>query len=353
MQRLKSLEDFSKMTAPPKISPPGERSIVTGGAGPSSSGPSAGANAACAACKYQRRKCATDCPLAPYFPPDQPKRFLNVHRLFGVSSILRILRQVDPEKREDTVKSIVYEADTREKDPVHGCLGVIRLLQNQVNKLKDEVVVAREQLYLMEQQHTSSILQQNYGHQHAGGQADYHHYHLQPQYRASTSHQGGSFHDPAHGQNLTYQDSRSSHGAYSDHARYLVDSDSDLHGNSMLGQQIIKVESTDPYNRSSMGGGIRYGSDSGLGSLLMHEHQNRQNLADQHQQGGPSYAVAGDLERRPFYNPLIDTHVGRHVDSLRSMAALQGLDPLNPPQVSDHELRNAGVHLSLTNKYSI
>nr|XP_024390324.1 LOB domain-containing protein 6-like isoform X2 [Physcomitrium patens]PNR43495.1 hypothetical protein PHYPA_015876 [Physcomitrium patens] len=240
MQRLKSLEDFSKMTAPPKISPPGERSIVTGGAGPSSSGPSAGANAACAACKYQRRKCATDCPLAPYFPPDQPKRFLNVHRLFGVSSILRILRQVDPEKREDTVKSIVYEADTREKDPVHGCLGVIRLLQNQVNKLKDEVVVAREQLYLMEQQHTSSILQQNYGHQHAGGQADYHHYHLQPQYRASTSHQGGSFHDPAHGQNLTYQDSRSSHGAYSDHARYLVDSDSDLHGNSMLGQQIIK-----------------------------------------------------------------------------------------------------------------
>lgn len=188
---------------------------MTGGAGPSSGGsPSSvgGGNAACAACKYQRRKCATDCPLAPYFPPDQPKRFLNVHRLFGVSSILRILRQVDPEKREDTVKSIVYEADTREKDPVHGCLGIIHLLQSQVHKLKDELALARDQLYLLEQQHTSSILQHSYGHQHAGGQANYHNYHhsLQPQTYASTSHHGGSFHDT-----MTYQDSR----AYHDHAR--------------------------------------------------------------------------------------------------------------------------------------
>jgi len=194
---------------------------MTGGAGPSSGLSQVGANAACAACKYQRRKCAADCPLAPYFPPDHPKRFLNVHRLFGVSSILRILRQVDPDKREDTVKSIVYEADTREKDPVHGCLGIIHLLQNQVNKLKDELALARDQLYLMEQQHASSILHQTYGHQHPGSQANYHYHHLQSPYSASTSHQGGhgSFHDPVPGHLMTYQDSRASHAAYHDHAR--------------------------------------------------------------------------------------------------------------------------------------
>jgi len=94
--------------------------------------------------------------LSPYFPPDQPKRFQNVHRLFGVSNILRILKHVDPSKREDTVKSIAYEADTREKDPVHGCLGVITILQNQVSKLKDELAVARDQLYLL--QHQTSLL---------------------------------------------------------------------------------------------------------------------------------------------------------------------------------------------------
>lgn len=202
---------------------------MTGGAGPSSSGPSTpvGANAACAACKYQRRKCASDCPLAPYFPPDQPKRFLNVHRLFGVSSILRILRQVDVDKREDTVKSIVYEADTREKDPVHGCLGIIHLLQNQVNKLKDELAIARDQLYLLEQQHASSILHHSFGHQHPGSQANYH-YHLQSQqYNPNTSHQAGGhgsfqgiFHDVVPGQLMSYQDSRaSSQVVYHDHGR--------------------------------------------------------------------------------------------------------------------------------------
>lgn len=122
------------------------------GSGGSGSG-GGGASTACAACKYQRRKCTPDCPLSPYFPPDQPKRFQNVHKLFGVSNILRILKHVDPSKREDTVKSIAYEADTREKDPVHGCLGVITILQNQVSKLKDELAVAREQLYLLQQQH--------------------------------------------------------------------------------------------------------------------------------------------------------------------------------------------------------
>ncbi|CAK9236385.1 unnamed protein product [Sphagnum troendelagicum] len=110
-----------------------------------------GTNTACAACKYQRRKCAPDCPLSPYFPADQPKRFANVHKLFGVSNTLRILKHVDPSQREDTVKSIAYEADTREKDPVHGCLGVIIMLQNQVSKLKDELAMAREQLYMLQQ----------------------------------------------------------------------------------------------------------------------------------------------------------------------------------------------------------
>lgn len=112
---------------------------------------------ACAACKYQRRKCAIDCPLSPYFPPDQPKRFANVHKLFGVSNLLRLLKHVDPSKREDMVKSISYEADTREKDPVHGCLGVITVLHNQVAKLKEELHSAREKLFFMEQQQQQAI----------------------------------------------------------------------------------------------------------------------------------------------------------------------------------------------------
>ena len=47
-------------------------------------------NRACAACKYQRKKCNPDCVLAPYFPADNPQRFVNFHNLFGVSSILQL-----------------------------------------------------------------------------------------------------------------------------------------------------------------------------------------------------------------------------------------------------------------------
>ena len=173
-------------------------------------------NIACAACKYQRRKCAADCPLAPYFPPDQPKKFLNVHRLFGVSSILRILRHVDPDRREDAVKSIVYEADTREKDPVHGCLGVIQVLQEQVKKLKQELALAREQLYLLDQQHQASILQP-YGHHHGGGQGYYIPQQIQQQYMPP--HQTGNYHNPA-GQSMSFQEIGSTEPAFHDHSRW-------------------------------------------------------------------------------------------------------------------------------------
>ncbi|GLJ05279.1 hypothetical protein SUGI_0015230 [Cryptomeria japonica] len=107
---------------------------------------------ACAACKYQRRKCSSDCLLAPYFPPDQPKQFLNVHKLFGVSNILRLLKQLDDTQKSDAMKSIIYQANAREKDPVHGCFGVIVMLQNQVERLKQELEIVRNQLILLEQQ---------------------------------------------------------------------------------------------------------------------------------------------------------------------------------------------------------
>ncbi|KAE9467926.1 hypothetical protein C3L33_00163, partial [Rhododendron williamsianum] len=42
---------------------------------------------ACAACKYQRRKCAPDCVLAPYFPHHRQRQFLNAHKLFGDEAI--------------------------------------------------------------------------------------------------------------------------------------------------------------------------------------------------------------------------------------------------------------------------
>ncbi|KAF8399394.1 hypothetical protein HHK36_015258 [Tetracentron sinense] len=94
---------------------------------------------ACAACKYQRRKCSGECPLAPYFPADQPNMFENVHRLFGVSNALRVLTKLNQKEKEAAMRSVVDEANTCKKYPVHGCCGVMCQLHVQIQQTEEEL----------------------------------------------------------------------------------------------------------------------------------------------------------------------------------------------------------------------
>ncbi|KAL0761598.1 hypothetical protein Bca101_077748 [Brassica carinata] len=96
-------------------------------------------NSPCAACKFLRRKCTSDCVFAPYFPPEEPKKFANVHRIFGASNVSKILQEVEPHQREDAVNSLAYEAEARLRDPVYGCVGAISVLQRQVLGLQREL----------------------------------------------------------------------------------------------------------------------------------------------------------------------------------------------------------------------
>nr|XP_043615693.1 LOB domain-containing protein 21-like [Erigeron canadensis] len=85
-----------------------------------------GSRPACAACRFQRRRCASDCPLAPHFPANQPKMFQNVHRIYGVGNIMKILNQIkDEDLKQDAMKSIKYESYIRHVYRVHGCYGLI------------------------------------------------------------------------------------------------------------------------------------------------------------------------------------------------------------------------------------
>ncbi|XP_068636443.1 LOB domain-containing protein 12-like [Aristolochia californica] len=112
-----------------------------------------GTSQACAACKYQRRKCSGDCLLAPYFPPDQPKQFQNSHKLFGVSNILKILKNLDPDQKVEAMRSIVFQANIRDKFPVHGCYGIIHNLHNQVQQAEQELEILNTQLAMLRQHH--------------------------------------------------------------------------------------------------------------------------------------------------------------------------------------------------------
>lgn len=94
---------------------------------------------ACAACAYQRRKCSPTCPLAPYFPANHPKVFRSVHRLFGVSNVTKTLEKLNANQKDDAMRSIIYEAEMRERFPVEGCCGVIAYLSHQLHLTREEL----------------------------------------------------------------------------------------------------------------------------------------------------------------------------------------------------------------------
>jgi len=103
-------------------------------------------NSPCAACKFLRRKCLSGCIFAPYFPPEEPQKFANVHKIFGASNVTKLLNELLPHQREDAVNSLAYEAEARVRDPVYGCVGAISFLQRQVQRLQKELDSANADL---------------------------------------------------------------------------------------------------------------------------------------------------------------------------------------------------------------
>ncbi|XP_049373798.1 LOB domain-containing protein 6-like [Solanum verrucosum] len=102
---------------------------------------------ACAACKYQRRRCAPDCLLAPYFPVERNKEFLNAHKLFGVSNLLKLLRNVEPFQRDNAMKALIFEANIRAGDPVGGCYRIIMNLQRLINLYETELQFTYNEIF--------------------------------------------------------------------------------------------------------------------------------------------------------------------------------------------------------------
>ncbi|XP_058228334.1 LOB domain-containing protein 27-like [Rhododendron vialii] len=111
-----------------------------------------GTSQACAACRFQRRKCTDECQLKPYFPADNPKIFQNAHKLFGVCNIVKILKKLDQVQKMEAMRSIIFQAEIREKYPVHGCCGVISQLQYQIRHVEEELYAVLAQIAFFRQQ---------------------------------------------------------------------------------------------------------------------------------------------------------------------------------------------------------
>ncbi|KAL2539010.1 LOB domain-containing protein 24 [Forsythia ovata] len=102
----------------------------------------------CAACKHLRRRCPSDCIFSPYFPSDNPQRFAYVHKIYGASNVAKILQDLPVNRQGEAADSLYYEAHCRIKDPIHGSVGIITLLhqqiynaQTQLSKIQAEIAV--------------------------------------------------------------------------------------------------------------------------------------------------------------------------------------------------------------------
>ncbi|KAK1266728.1 LOB domain-containing protein 16 [Acorus gramineus] len=106
-----------------------------------------GTGSPCGACKFLRRKCASDCIFAPYFCSEQGQaRFAAIHKVFGASNVSKLLLHVPVHDRCEAVVTIAYEAQARLRDPVYGCVAHIFALQQQVASLQAQLMQVKAQL---------------------------------------------------------------------------------------------------------------------------------------------------------------------------------------------------------------
>ncbi|XP_038886742.1 LOB domain-containing protein 22-like [Benincasa hispida] len=114
---------------------------------------------ACAACKFQRRKCSADCPLAPYFPAHRLQDFQNVRKLFGVKNVLKTLADLEPDNRFKAVECMIFEANCRASDLAGGCYKIIAKLQSEITLLEAQHRAVLRQLRFFRQTTAAAISQ--------------------------------------------------------------------------------------------------------------------------------------------------------------------------------------------------
>ncbi|KAL0330703.1 UNVERIFIED_CONTAM: LOB domain-containing protein 6 [Sesamum angustifolium] len=92
-----------------------------------------GPNDACLLCKLQNRICPPSCSMSLLFGEDKKGEVLNVHRLFRGGYIVKTLETVPHHQRQDAIRSLIFEANMREADPVGGCHCLIRAMERRLH----------------------------------------------------------------------------------------------------------------------------------------------------------------------------------------------------------------------------
>ncbi|XP_021284852.1 LOB domain-containing protein 24-like [Herrania umbratica] len=103
----------------------------------------------CAACKYLRRKCPSDCVFSPYFPSNNLQRFASIHKIYGASNVAKLLQQLPVHHRAQAVDSLFFEAHCRIEAPVYGCVGLVFTVQQQIHDAATQLAKTRAKVAVL------------------------------------------------------------------------------------------------------------------------------------------------------------------------------------------------------------
>ncbi|KAK9099320.1 hypothetical protein Syun_026365 [Stephania yunnanensis] len=97
-------------------------------------------------------------PVGEVLPPDRQEEFLNAHKLFGVSNIVKTIKFIQEHNRapsdvDEAMKTMIYQSNARAADPVGGCCRIIWDLQRQIEMQAAELSHVRRQLAFFRAHH--------------------------------------------------------------------------------------------------------------------------------------------------------------------------------------------------------
>lgn len=103
----------------------------------------------CGACKFLgAADCGTECVLAPYFSTENQKMFEQLDKIFGADFIYKILSEPGllRSQGEDTVRSLIYAAEARIRDPIFGIIGMYLEHGKELETIEEKIKSAKNEL---------------------------------------------------------------------------------------------------------------------------------------------------------------------------------------------------------------
>lgn len=100
----------------------------------------------CVPCVQRGRICNPNCVFLPYFPWSRSTEYWSALRLLGFARICKIMNSVDVSERKPAGESILALGRAWEDNPVHGSIGAIRKLIEEIRLHQKELEIVNRQL---------------------------------------------------------------------------------------------------------------------------------------------------------------------------------------------------------------